>query len=153
MHTLELKVPPPVVALLLALLVWFTSRLVPPFDFPFGTRVGTALALAFVGQSISVAGIVSFRRAKTTVNPTKPGAATSLVSGGVYRFTRNPMYLGLLLTLLAWAVYLSNILALIGMPLFVLYIHRFQITPEERVLLSLFGSEYTAYQNRVRRWL
>ncbi len=87
------------------------------------------------------------------MNPIKPGAASSLVSSGVYRFTRNPMYLGLSVTLLGWAMFLSNPLALLAVPLFVLYINRFQINPEERVLSSLFGAEYAAYKEKVRRWL
>jgi protein-S-isoprenylcysteine O-methyltransferase Ste14 len=153
MNSLELKIPPPVLALCLALLMWFMSSLVPPLAVPFGVRIGVALALVLIGQSISISGIVSFRRAKTTINPIKLSAASSLVSSGVYRFTRNPMYLGLLVTLLAWAVFLSNLLVLLAAPLFVLYIDRFQINPEERVLSSLFGAEYAAYKARVRRWL
>ena len=153
MNRLELKLPPPVVALCFALLMWLTSELVQPLDVPFGLRLGAGLALAFFGQSISISGMVAFRRARTTMNPINPGAASSLVSSGVYRFTRNPMYLGLLLTLLGWAAYLSNPLALFLVPLFVLYINRFQIKPEERVLSSLFGADFAAYTKRVRRWL
>jgi len=133
--------------------MWFASSLVTPVSVPFGVRVGFALALLVIGQSISISGMVSFRRAKTTMNPIKPGAASSLVSSGVYRFTRNPMYLGLSVTLLGWAMFLSNPLALLAVPLFVLYINRFQINPEERVLSSLFGAEYAAYKEKVRRWL
>jgi protein-S-isoprenylcysteine O-methyltransferase Ste14 len=153
MHSLELKIPPPVVALVRALLMWFMSSLTPSLELPFRVRVAVALALACIGQSISIAGIVAFRRARTTINPTRLSAASSLVRNSVYRFTRNPMYLGLLLTLLAWAAFLSNPLAVLWVPVFVLYINRFQITPEERVLSSLFGAEYAAYKNRVRRWL
>jgi len=133
--------------------MWFASSLVSPVVVPFGVRVGVALALLVIGQSISISGMMSFRRAKTTMNPIKPGAASSLVSSGVYRFTRNPMYLGLSVTLLGWAMFLSNPLALLAVPLFVLYINRFQIDPEERVLSSLFGAEYAAYKEKVRRWL
>jgi protein-S-isoprenylcysteine O-methyltransferase Ste14 len=75
------------------------------------------------------------------------------VSGGIYRFTRNPMYLGRLLQLAGWAVFLSNALAALLLPVYVLYINRFQVQPEERALLERFGSEYAAYQQRVRRWL
>ena len=153
MRWLELKIPPPAVALFFALLMWFTSSLTPSFEVPFGVRVATALALACIGQSISITGMVAFRRAKTTINPMKASAASSLVSNSVYRFTRNPMYLSLLLYLLAWAVYLSNWLALLFLPAFVLYINQFQIKPEERALSSLFGPEYAAYKGRVRRWL
>jgi protein-S-isoprenylcysteine O-methyltransferase Ste14 len=153
MNALELRVPPPVLALCLALLMWFASSLVQPVVVSFGVRVGIALALVAIGQSISISGMVSFRRAKTTINPIKPSATSSLVTSGVYRYTRNPMYLGLLVTLIGWAVFLSNALALLAVPLFALYINRFQINPEERVLSSLFGAEYAAYKEKVRRWL
>jgi protein-S-isoprenylcysteine O-methyltransferase Ste14 len=153
MSSLELKVPPPAVALLLGFLMWLASSLVAPVEVPFGLRVAMAVVLASVGLVVGLAGIVSFWRAKTTINPTKPTATSSLVTSGAFRFTRNPMYLSLLLYLLAWAVYLSNLLALVFLPLFVLYINQFQIKPEERALSTLFGSEYAAYKERVRRWL
>jgi len=153
MSSLELKVPPPLLALCLALLMWLASSLVPSLEVPFRFRMGAALALACVGLGVSLAGVVSFLRARTTINPTKPTATSSLVTSGVYRFTRNPMYLGLLLVLLAWAVFLSNPVALVFVPLFVLYINRFQVTPEERALSSLFGGEFSAYKDKVRRWL
>ncbi|OOG42906.1 isoprenylcysteine carboxylmethyltransferase family protein [Polaromonas sp. A23] len=153
MKTLELKIPPPVLGLGLALLMWLTSLLFEPWSMPFGLRLGAALVLVAVGQSISMAGILLFRRAGTTVNPFTPGATSSLVTNGVYRFTRNPMYIGLLLTLLGWAAFLSSPPALVYLVVFVLYMNRFQIGPEERVLSSLFGADYAAYQARVRRWL
>ncbi|CAN7759170.1 Phospholipid methyltransferase [compost metagenome] len=153
MDSLELKIPPPVVALLTGLLMWLASRLNAPVDVPFGIRVGVAVAIACAGAVIGVSAMVSFLRAKTTMNPIKADAASSLVADGVFRFTRNPMYLSLLLYLSAWAVYLSNWLALPFLPMFVLYINRFQIAPEERVLSSLFGAQYVAYKGRVRRWL
>jgi protein-S-isoprenylcysteine O-methyltransferase Ste14 len=87
------------------------------------------------------------------VNPLQPDAASSLVSGGVYRWTRNPMYLGMALVLLAWAVYLSSIAALAVLPLFIVYINRFQIEPEERALEARFGAQFERYRKAVRRWL
>ena len=153
MNALELKVPPPVVGLCLALLMWLSSLLVPPLQVPFGVRLAAALSLAAIGQSISIAGMVAFRRARTTINPFKPNASSSLVRDGIYRFTRNPMYVGMLLTLLGWAVFLASLSAFVFVPLFVLYINRFQIQPEERALSSLFAAEYTAYKGQVRRWL
>jgi protein-S-isoprenylcysteine O-methyltransferase Ste14 len=153
MGSLEVKVPPPAVALLFGLLMWLASRLAAPVEVPFGVRVGAAVILAAVGLTFGVSGMVSFARAKTTMNPTKPGAASSLVTGGVFRVTRNPMYLSLLLYLLAWAAYLSNWLALLFLPVFVVYINELQIKPEERALSALFGAEYASYQARVRRWL
>jgi protein-S-isoprenylcysteine O-methyltransferase Ste14 len=102
---------------------------------------------------VRLAGMVAFRRAKTTVNPIKASAASSLVTRGVYEFTRNPMYLGLFLTLVAWAVFLASPLAVLWVAVYVAYINRFQITPEERVLSALFGGAYEAYKARVRRWV
>ena len=156
MNALELKVPPPVVALCLALLMWLVASAVPvapPFDLPIGLRASLAVALAVIGQGIGIAGIVSFRRARTTINPMKPAAASALVRSGVFRFTRNPMYLGLLLTLVGWAVWLWSPAALLLLPVFVLYIDRFQIGPEERVLTKLFGAEFAGYRTSVRKWL
>jgi len=153
MNSLELKIPPPVVALLVGLLMWLASPLIARIEAPFWLRVGIAVAIACIGALIAIAAVVSFLRGKTTVNPVKPDAASLLVTGGVFRFTRNPMYLSMLLCLCAWAVYLSNWLALAFLPLFVLYINRFQIMPEERALSSLFGPQYAAYKEKVRRWL
>ncbi len=153
MSSLELKVPPPAVALLFGFLMWFASSLAAPVEVPFGARVAVALVLGSLGLVFGISGMASVWRAKTTMNPTKPTATSSLVTTGPFRFTRNPMYLSLLLYLLAWAAYLSNLLALLLLPVFVLYINQFQIKPEERVLSSLFSQEYAAYKGRVRRWL
>lgn len=150
---LEMKIPPPIVALVLALLMWLTPAVAGLVEVSYPARVIGAVVLLCVGQGIAIAGIVAFRRAKTTVNPVKASLVSSLVIRGVYRYTRNPMYVGLLLTLLGWTVFLANPLAALWVVVYVLYITRFQIIPEERVLASLFGSEYKAYQGTVRRWI
>tara|TARA_R110002074_G_scaffold31444_5_gene88305 strand:+ start:1010 stop:1285 length:276 start_codon:yes stop_codon:yes gene_type:complete len=90
---------------------------------------------------------------KTTINPTKPGRASFLIIFGVFKITRNPMYAGIMLALIAWAIFLSSPWALLGPLAFVLYISRFQIAPEESALDALFGPEYAAYKARVRRWI
>ena len=153
MHALELKTPPPVIAVLMAGAMWGISSVAPLLEMPSSMRRATALAIALAGAAFSLAGIISFRRARTTVNPTKPEKTSSLVCSGIYRVTRNPMYLGLLLVLAAWAVFLSSGWALLGPLAFLLYIDRFQIAPEERVLSALFGPTYAAYKSNVRRWL
>jgi protein-S-isoprenylcysteine O-methyltransferase Ste14 len=153
MHALELKIPPPVVALVLALVMWLTAGVAGLVPVPDVGRVLCAVALVCIGQGISIAGLVAFRRARTTVNPIKASSASSLVTGRVYAFTRNPMYLGLLLTLMGWAVFLASPFAVLWVVVYVVYITRFQIIPEERVLSSLFGADYEAYKGRVRRWL
>jgi protein-S-isoprenylcysteine O-methyltransferase Ste14 len=153
MNALELKVPPPVVALLVAAAMWGISMIGAPIEVPRVVRHVVAATIAMAGGCISLAGVIWIRRAKTTVNPLKPEKTSSLVTAGIYRFTRNPMYLGLLCVLLAWAVFLSSAWALFGPVAFVLYIDRFQIAPEERVLATVFGAAYSQYKARVRRWL
>lgn len=152
MNALELKVPPPLVALVTGLLMWWAAKLVPPLALPGVARIAVAVVFAGVGVGLAMSGVLTFRRAKTTVNPTTPAAASALVRTGVFRFTRNPMYLGLLLCLVAWAIFLSSVLALLSAPLFVVYMNRFQIAPEERALAALFGDNFAAYKRDVRRW-
>jgi protein-S-isoprenylcysteine O-methyltransferase Ste14 len=116
-------------------------------------RLGGAVLLAGIGLGICVVGVAAFRKAKTTVNPVQAHNASSLVRHGIYRYTRNPMYLGMLLVLAGWAAFLANPGALVFLPLFVGFMNRFQIQPEERILASLFGVEYASYLAQVRRWL
>ena len=153
MPSLELKVPPPAVALVIGVLMWLLSRAAPSLGFAIPASTLIAIILAVAGLGTAIAGVATFAKAKTTVNPTTPQASSSLVSWGIYSVTRNPMYLGLLLELTAWAIFLSNPLPFLLLPVYMIYINRFQIAPEERVLTSLFGSEFAAYQSRVRRWI
>jgi len=152
MPSLESKVPPPAVMLAIALLMWLLSGTAPPFHFAVPARNWLTAILVSAGFVTGLSGVVTFRHAKTTLNPLKPHAS-SLVTWGVYAISRNPMYLGGLIMLFGWAIFLSNALALLFLPLYVLYINRFQIAPEERALTSLFGERYVAYQMRARRWL
>lgn len=133
--------------------MWLCAWTIPAFGFLFPERNLYAIGLVIAGLVVDVMAIASFMRAKTTVNPMKPASSSSLVVAGIYKVTRNPMYLGSLLLLLGWAIHLSNVLAFLWLPAFVLYISRFQITPEERALAEHFGPEYAAYQARTRRWL
>jgi len=153
MKSLELKVPPPALALVIAVLMWLLSLLAPALAFTIPARILIAILLALAGLATAIAGVTTFARAKTTVNPTTPQKSSSLVSWGIYSVTRNPMYLGLLLELTAWAIFLSNPLPFLLLPVYMLYINRFQIEPEERALTALFGPEFAAYQSRVRRWI
>ena len=153
MHVLELKVPPVAVGLFIAAMMWLVSWAVPAFGFVFPARNLLAVCFGAAGTVTGMLGIVSFRRAKTTVNPMKPDASSSLVVSGVYARSRNPMYLGFFLVLVGWAVFLSNVLAFLFLPAFIIYMNRFQIEPEERALTSLFGQAFVAYKSRVRKWL
>lgn len=153
MKALELKIPPPVVTLLVATLMWGLWYLTPSLALPASVREPAAAVIALAGGCLAFAGIVSFRRAKTTINPLTPEKTSTLVVSGVYRYTRNPMYTGLLVALVAWALFLSAPCALAGPALFMLYIGRFQIVPEERALRAQFGAAFETYAAKVRRWL
>lgn len=150
---LELKVPPVALMMVTAALMWLASRAAPDFDFAFSANVVLPVGFVLAGALTCLAGVASFRRARTTVNPMKPDSTAALVVSGIYDYSRNPMYLGFLLILLGWALFWSNGPALLLLPAFVLYMSRFQIRPEERVLAARFTHDYKAYLARVRRWL
>ncbi len=153
MSFLELRIPPPLVGLLIAAAMWALAHATPPFPLPEIARWTGAAMLLVLGAGIALGGVISFHRAKTTVNPLKPEKSATLVTTGVYSFTRNPMYLGMALVLCAWSVYLSSPATLVGPVVFAAYITRFQILPEERVLDKLFGPPFAEYRKRVRRWI
>lgn len=152
-HFLELKIPPPVLALLVALAMWYAAKLPAPLAWPEWVSMVLATCLFVAGPACALAAFIGFGIAKTTINPHKPQNASALVRSGIYRVTRNPMYLGLLLVLSGWALNLGNPWALAGPVFFKLYIDRFQIVPEERVLTAKFGAEYADYVAKVRRWI
>lgn len=133
--------------------MWAVARVAPGLRFAFEWNLALAVVIAVIGLAIDVAGLVEFRKARTTMNPMRPDAASALVRGGVFRWTRNPMYLGMAIVLLGWAIYLAHPLSLLGIPCFIAYLNRFQIAPEERVLERRFGAEFLAYRESVRRWL
>ncbi len=150
---MELKIPPVLVVLIFAVSMlglpeissfhWFDVQI---------TRI-TSLAVFFVGLSVAVLAIVSFRAAKTTVDPLRPDKTSQLVDVGIYKFSRNPMYLGLFLILLSWGIWLGNFLGFINLYGFIWYMTKFQILPEEKVLEGLFPEEFEAYKSKVRRWI
>ena len=153
MRALELKLPPVLVTAILALLMWGIARVTPPHSLhPVLAMAGASLFLAG-GAVVGLAGILAFRRAGTTVNPLRPESSARLVVEGVYRFSRNPMYLALLMCLFAWGIALSNPWAMLAAWAFVPFMNRFQIRPEERAMLRRFGPEFQRYAARVRRWI
>lgn len=153
MPSLDNKIPPPVVGASVAAAMWGLSMLGPQFAFASGARTVVVAMLVAAGVAFDLLGLFAFRGARTTVNPLRPERASALVTRGVYRVTRNPMYVGMGLLLLAWAAYLSALLPFAGPAVFALYMTRFQIQPEERVLAGIFGEAYASYCARVRRWL
>ncbi len=157
LNWLEARVPPPVWTLAAGAGMWWIARRSPfaawsVADAPL-VRALFAAALGCAGLALAGESLLRFVRARTTFHPTHPARATALVTSGAYRYTRNPMYLGLLLLLFAWAAWLGNAAALAVVAAWVLVLGRLQIQPEERALLEVFGGEYAAYRDEVRRWL
>ena len=145
--------PPPLVTAVFALFMWLAAIPFPVLDLDLPARSEVGGVFLAVAVGIGAAALLGFRRAKTTVNPLKPEASTALVTGGIYRWTRNPMYLAMLLILIGWAYIVSNLAALVMLPLFVSTLNRLQIEPEERALRARFGAEFETYRRKVRRWL
>ncbi len=153
MSGLELKVAPDVVWLLVAASMWLSSALTRGIAVPAAVRIVLAGSFFAAGIALIVAARVELDRAHTTWHPSEPGRTTSLVTAGAFRCSRNPTYLGMWLVLVGWAVVLANLLALAVTFAFMLYLTRFQIVPEERVLSALLGDQYRQYASQVRRWL
>lgn len=150
---MELKIPPPLLALLSGLVMWGISKTGILSPVKSDLTVQLSLAVLVLGFVLDISAIVSFRRASTTVNPGKPETATQLVSSGIYKLTRNPMYLGLLLILSSWAMWLGDLLNFAVLFLFVWYVTLFQIIPEEKALEKIFPEAFKQYKSRVRRWI
>lgn len=149
--SLALKIPPLLLLLLSACAMAALAKFVNVLEF--GSQPIAATVLLCLGFWAAVSGIYEFRRVSTTVDPRKPEASNSLVDSGIYRFSRNPMYVGFALWLLALALWLGQGLNFGVLVIFILYLNHFQIAPEERALSASFGGSYDAYLTRVRRWL
>ena len=153
MTTLELKVPPVAQVVVIAAAMYGVSQVLPALKFSLNGSTALGVGLAVIGVSSGIMGVTQFKKAQTTPNPQALEKVSSLVTSGIYNYSRNPMYLGLVLILLGWALYLSHLLAFIVVPMFILYITRFQIRPEERMMTQKFGECYQTYVSSVRRWI
>lgn len=148
--TLENRIPPPVIAVGCGLLIYCLRD---HFRVHSELQVYVAAAILVASIAVIVLAIREFRRANTTVNPLEPQTASALVTSGVFAFSRNPMYLGLLGLLLAWTVFLGAPAGVAGLALFVTWMNLLQIRPEERAMTALFEGDFADYRSRVRRWL
>lgn len=153
MKRFENRVPPPILVVVFGAAIWGLALLPPSIPLDRTFRLVIAASLVALGVVAVVLGLFAFRRARTTIDPVNIQRASSLVITGIYRLTRNPMYVGFASILLGWAIYLDGLWALLGPIAFVFFISRFQIIAEERAMLERFGSEYAAYRSRTRRWL
>ena len=153
MNSLELKVPPVAQVIVTAAAMAGVSKVTPALKFSLKGSAALAMGLGAIGVGSAILGVTQFKKAQTTPNPQALEKVSSLVTSGVYQYSRNPMYVGLVLVLFSWALYLSHFLTFVLLPLFILYMTRFQIQPEERMLAHKFGKAYQVYKAKVRRWV
>lgn len=153
MKFLEHKIPPPLVAITCAVIMWLIAGGVPHWSLLTWSKGLALVVLYLIGTAFSLGGVFAFKKAKTTLNPLQPCESSALVQSGVYKITRNPMYLGMAVFLLMWAIYLGSWASLLGLALYVAYMNQFQIKPEERAMRSLFGDTFEQYCQQTRRWL
>lgn len=153
MKQLELKVPPLLLVLVFAILMWLSHSYFQLALLPKETSLALFILFELFGLVIILSGALAFKLAQTTVNPTKPETTSSLVKSGIYKITRNPMYLGMASCLIGWGMHLSNpnsVFFIIG---FIIYINQFQIKPEEKMLSKIFKQDFIDYCASVRRWI
>ena len=149
---MQLKIPPVFVFIIFGFLMYILAQILPVGYFDFSGRTYLMFGLCVIAASIGIISLVQFFLSKTTVDPMMPSQALKLVTSGIYQFSRNPMYLGLLLILLAWGLWLGNAFNVLLAAGFVGYMNKFQIVPEEQALLKMFSKEYKQYCTLVRRW-
>lgn len=150
---MKLLIPPPIQALLSAIMMWLISRYFMHANFSLNGINIFALIFLIIAAIIIILSMYKFKKIKTTISPLRPNKTSSLVNSGIYAYTRNPMYLGLLLMLFSTALFLKNLISFLIIPLFILFITKNQILPEEEALENIFGEEYKNYKKKVRRWI
>jgi len=150
---MKIKIPPVLLMLLIAIMMYLLAPVVPAINSYQHITIYLSLAVLAVGLIISLLAVSQFRRVDTTVDPLHIENASSLVSSGIYGFSRNPMYLSFAIILFALVVYLRSPLLLSGVAFFVVYITKYQIHPEEQFMRYKFGEQYENYARKVRRWL
>jgi len=148
---METKIPPPIVTLIFGLAIYLSRTIFPEIEIRYSSFFGMVLLL--LGFFILISAVKLFRNDKTTVNPLSPEQATKLVTNGIFKLSRNPMYLGMAVILASVAVFFNIIGGIISMALFCLYITKFQIIPEEKAMKELFAQDFEQYMQATRRWI
>ena len=151
MIDIKTKFPPPLVALTFGFLINYTKNIFPKIEIKNENFFGSIMIIS--GFIIILSSIILFKKYKTTITPLNPSNSTKLITVGIYKFSRNPMYLGLLLVLLGISFMINIIGGFLLIPLFILYLNLFQIIPEENAMVDLFKDEFLDYKKNVRRWI
>lgn len=147
---MALKIPPPLWLTLFGALMWLIAKTLPgaPWHAP-----GLAITLFLIGSVLCLSGAYALHQARTTLNPHHPENSRTLVRHGIYRYSRNPIYLGMAFLLAAWAAHLGHALPWLGIAGFIYCLNRYQIRPEETILHNTFTTDYEHYSRHTRRWL
>ena len=151
MIDIKTKFPPPLVALTFGFLINYTKNIFPKIEIKNEIIFGSLMIIS--GLIIILSAIILFKKYQPTITPLNPSNATKLITDGIYKFSRNPMYLGLLLVLLGISIILNLTGGFFLIPLFILYLNLFQIIPEENAMVDLFKDEFLEYKKKVRRWI
>ena len=151
MIDIKTKFPPPLVALTFGLLIYYTENIFPKIEIKNEIIFGSFMIIS--GLIIILSAIILFKKYQTTISPLNPSNSAKLITDGIYKFSRNPMYLGLLLVLVGISIILSLTGGFFFILLFILYINLFQIIPEENAMVDLFKDEFLEYKKNVRRWI
>jgi protein-S-isoprenylcysteine O-methyltransferase Ste14 len=150
---LELKIPPLLIMVIFGIISWLIAIYTPSSEWLVNIQIAATSFFFVTGSLFLLSSLSLFRKNKTTVNPLEPKATSVIVTTGIYSISRNPMYVGMLLYLLSWGLYLSNYFSILVDIVFIFYINVFQIIPEENILTLQFGQQYKKYQSQVRRWI
>lgn len=153
MKKFELLIPPPIISVIVMIIQYAMYKLFPICSFYWVGNNIVSTVLILIGLSLAVTGIITFKKHSTTTKPTQPELSSKIVSSGVYKISRNPMYLGILFGLLGIGFYFGNIISILTPLLFFIYITQFQIKPEERILKKKFVEDYRKYISSTRRWI
>ena len=149
--SMKTRIPPPLVTLIFGFIIFLTKNIFPKIKISNNIAFGSLFIL--IGILIASSSIILFKRYRTAITPINPKSATKLITGGIYKFSRNPMYFSLLLLLIGISIMTNPIGGFIFIPIFILYLNLFQILPEEKAMTDLFKDEFLEYKNSVRRWI
>ena len=148
---MKTKIPPPIIALVMIAIIYLSSLIIEPITFGYQTVI--SILVVVIGLSCAIPSFRLFAKHKTTIRPFTPSETTALVTDGMYRYSRNPMYLGLVLLTIAATIFFGTWLGVVIVVAFIFLLNLLQILPEEEALLDIFGKEYVEYQKKVRRWI
>ena len=146
-----IKIPPPLIVLTLIISIYFSSKKIDLINIPLQLEI--SFFILSLGTLVFINPVLKFIKSKTTINPIQFEETNRLVTSGIFKYSRNPMYLGMLMIIISTSIFYLNIYSILTPFLFVFWINKFQIKREEIFLTEKFGKEYLSYKNKTRRWL